>query len=74
MVSEACSETLLEFSDDDVDLEDFTMPTDYNLEDAVHAITEGSGYYMLRGMFNERDVEIARDRVGEKTRPSKVST
>lgn len=62
-VSEVCTETLLDFTDEDVNMEDFQYPREYDLDEAVYAITEGSGYYLLKGMFNKRDVEIARDRV-----------
>ena len=63
MISPACVETRLDFGDDDVDVDDFIIPEDFDLDDAVTEITTGSGYYVLKGMFSQRDVEMARDRV-----------
>ena len=56
----------MDFADDDVDPFDFITPEDFDLDEAVAEITTGSGYYMLKGMFSQRDVEMARDRVRAK--------
>ena len=73
-ISEACHETQLEFGDDDVDMDSFQEPDHgFDLEDAVAEITAGTGYYLVKSLFSQRDVEIARDRVSQqKKRKAKI--
>lgn len=64
-VSEACALIMLDYPDneDNVDFDDFLEPPDFNLEEAAAQITEGSGWYLIKGVFSAEDVELARDRV-----------
>ena len=59
--------TIKRFHEDDVDMDKFLYPTShYNLDEAVKEITEGSGYYVLKGLFSEQDVSMAVDKVSLK--------
>ena len=57
------SETVLKFSDEDVDLTDWQIPPDYDLLEVCHRVTYGPGWVLLKGMFSKRDVEMARERI-----------
>ena len=39
------------------------MPKEYNLEDVCHKITNGNGFVQLEGMFSNKDVEMAKERI-----------
>ncbi len=65
-VSEACALILLDRPEsdyDDIEMDDFLEPVDFSLDDAVKEITEGSGYYLMKGMFTQKDVDLAKERV-----------
>ena len=53
----------LRYSDDDVCMDDWQMPKDYNLEEVCHKITYGNGWVLLQKMFSDVDVEMAKERI-----------
>jgi len=54
----------LKYTDDDVSY-DYQYPKNYNLEEIIHALTHpsASGWIVLEGVYSEKDVEMARERV-----------
>lgn len=61
-----CVETFtetLEFLDDDVDMGDYIIPKDINIDEIVDKVTNGEGYYIIRGLYSEKDAAMARERV-----------
>ena len=46
---------MLKYSDDDVSMDKWQVPKDYNLEDGCHKITHGQGWVLLSGMFCKKD-------------------
>ena len=70
-VSEACALIMLDHPDRDdenVSLEDFLEPRDFKAEEAIFQITEGSGWYLIKGVFSAEDIDLARDRVRNEPR------
>jgi len=61
----------LKYSDYDVEIDDYQLPENFNLEEVLEALTTGPGYYIIRKAFSEQDVEMARERVIYYTRPDK---
>lgn len=63
------SEAELKYSDKDVDFDNFIIPSDYNLEKVLHAVTDinAPGWIKLEGVFSKEDVEMARERVAHHT-------
>merc|ERR1712142_443053 len=53
----------LVYSDDDVDMESFQIPKNFDVNKVVEAITIGDGWFKLEGMHSERDILMARERV-----------
>merc|ERR1711970_1140710 len=62
---------LLKYSDDDVDMDSYQLPEDFDLERIAEALTEGEGYFILRDAVAEKDIEMARERVLYHTSPYK---
>lgn len=54
----------LMFSDEDVSVK-YQIPVNYDMEDIIYKIThpDGPGWIKLEGMYSEKDVEMARERV-----------
>lgn len=52
------------FSDEDVSVK-YQIPLNYDMEDIIYKIThpDGPGWIKLEGMYSEKDVEMARERV-----------
>jgi len=52
------------YTDDDVSVK-YQTPKNYDMDDIIYAVThpDGPGWIMLEGMFSEKDVEMARERV-----------
>lgn len=57
----------IEFSDDDVDMGNYIIPKDLNMDEIIDKITNGEGYYIIRGLYSEEDVAMARERVFAET-------
>ena len=49
----------LQWSDEDVDMEDWRMPGDYDVEAVCYEITHGPGFVLLKRMFGDKDLEMA---------------
>jgi len=61
---EACDpDNSLLYSDDDVDMVNFQIPKDFDVGKVVEAITTGDGWFKLEGMYSEKDVLMARERI-----------
>ena len=61
----------LQWSDEDVDMEDWCMPGDYDVDAVCQEITHGPGFVLLKRMFGDKDLEMARERVmPSATKPS----
>ena len=62
--SDSCEPKILPVLDEkDAFNGDYNIPPEFDLEDAAKAVTEGSGYYLVKGMFSQEDVKLARDTV-----------
>eukprot|EP00095_Tigriopus_kingsejongensis_P003573 maker-scaffold140_size315649-snap-gene-1.12 protein:Tk03573 transcript:maker-scaffold140_size315649-snap-gene-1.12-mRNA-1 annotation:"phytanoyl- dioxygenase" len=59
------------FSDDVVRMGKYLEPANFDIEQAIFNITQGPGYYMIKGAFSEEDIKLARDRVLFYTNPFK---
>merc|ERR1712021_79083 len=57
------TDSLLKYTDDDVDMTDYIIPKDFNMNEIIDRITNGNGYYIIRGLYSEKDAEMARERV-----------
>jgi len=55
----------LKYSDKDVSTEDYRYPKNFNMDEIIYRVTHpsGPGWIKLEGMYTERDVEMARERV-----------
>ena len=49
-------QTQLNYDDEDVEMNKYTRPTNYNLDEVVREVTAGSGYFLIRiyGVFRAR--------------------
>jgi len=56
-------ESILRYSDDDVDMNDYIIPEDLDINTIIDQITNGEGYYIIRGLYSAKDAEMARERV-----------
>ena len=54
---------LLHFNDGDVDLSDWQIPPDFDLQEVYHRLTLGPGWVLLKGMVSGKDVEMAKERI-----------
>merc|ERR1719410_1291284 len=45
--------------DDGIDMKNFQIPEDFDLEKVVEVVTKGSGWYVLKGMYSQEDVDNA---------------
>ena len=55
--------TGLRWSNADVDMEDYLVPEDYDLQRVCHRVTYGPGWVLLKRMFSEKDVAMAKERI-----------
>ena len=46
-----------------VDLKSFQKNSSINVDEVVNAITEGDGYYILKGLFEPEDIQHARETI-----------
>ena len=46
-----------------MDIEDWRWPEDYDVTDVCERVTTGPGWVLLKKMFSDRDVEMARERI-----------
>jgi len=53
----------LKYTDEDVNMNDYIIPEDLDVNDIVDRITNGEGYFIIRGLYSEMDTEMARERV-----------
>ena len=53
----------LRWRNEDVDMEDWSWPEDYDVNAVCHRITFGPGWVLLKKMFSDKDVEMARERI-----------
>ena len=53
----------LRWKNEDVEMDDYMIPTDYDLEEVCHRVTYGPGWVLLKKMFSEEDVAMARERI-----------
>ena len=53
----------LRWTNDDVDMMDWKMPEDFDANVICHDITYGPGWVLIKGMFSEKDIEMARERL-----------
>ena len=53
----------LRWRNEDVDMEDWSWPEDYDVNAVCQRITYGPGWVLLKKMFSDRDVEMARERI-----------
>jgi len=67
-------QTLEGFDSPDVDMDDYQMPLNYDLDKAVEAIKNGDGFFLLKKMFSKKDVQIARSAVDHFTKHERVDT
>jgi len=51
------------YSDNDVDMANFQIPKDFDINKVVEAITTGDGWIKLEGMYSEKDILMARERI-----------
>jgi len=65
-----CKPTL-KFSDEDVDMESYQEPANFDLEKIAEALTDGDGFYILRNAVSKEDIDMARERVLYHTSPKK---
>ena len=54
---------VLKWTNDDVDMMDWIIPEDYDLNKVCHAVTYGPGWVLLKRMFSEKDIEMANERI-----------
>ena len=66
---DACSLASLSHSDSDVDIGNYSIPKNYDLDRVLEAVIRGPGYFKLKGMFSEADMAMARERVLYYTNP-----
>jgi len=61
------------FDSDHIDLKDFQIPENFNMEDALDAINgqNSPGYFKLEKLFSKKDVELAKERVMYHTNTNK---
>ena len=55
--------TGLRWSNADVNMEEYRIPEDYDLQKVCHAVTYGPGWVLLRNMFSEEDIAMAKERI-----------
>jgi len=60
--------------EEDIDMNDFITPLNYNLTEVIHEITHGKGFYILRKGFSPKDIGLARARVDHLTKNNRVDT
>ena len=53
----------LQWRNEDVEIEDWLWPEDYDVNDVCERITTGPGWVLLKKMFSDKDVEMARERI-----------
>jgi len=46
-----------------VKMHDYIIPKDLNIDEIVDKVTNGDGYYIIRGLFSEEDIAMAREKV-----------
>ena len=51
----------LQWRNEDVEIEDWRWPEEYDVNDVCDRITMGPGWVLLKKMFSDKDVEMARD-------------
>ena len=51
------------WKNEDVDMDDFLIPDDYDLQKVCHQVTYGPGWVLLKRMFNNKDVAMAKERI-----------
>merc|ERR1712172_175002 len=44
-----------------IDMNNFQIPEDFNLERVVEEVTKGSGWIVLKSMYSAKDVKLAKD-------------
>jgi len=50
----------LKYTDQDVD-EEYIMPKDFDATQHIKELTEGKGFTLVRGMYTEKDIEMAKE-------------
>jgi len=60
------------YNDDDVDIRSFNIPANFDLGNVVDAITTGDGWFLLRNMYTERDITMAREKVYHHNKADKM--
>ena len=53
----------LKYNDDNVCMDSWQIPKDYNVEEVCKKICYGQGWVLLQGMFGKKDVEMAKERI-----------
>lgn len=53
----------LRFKDEDVEMGNYQIPDNWDIQRVLEAITTGPGYFHLKGVFSEKDVAMARERI-----------
>jgi len=59
---------------DDVDMHDYLRPVNFDLQEIVNEITNGKGFFVLKQVFSNKDVKIARSVVDHCTKNKRVDT
>ena len=53
----------LQWRNEDVEIEHWRWPEGYDVSDVCERITTGPGWVLLKKMFSDKDVEMARERI-----------
>ena len=63
MTKMSTSPGVLKYTDDDVVMGNWRYPRGYDLEEVCKKITHGDGWVVLKGMFSNSDIEMAKERI-----------
>ena len=53
----------LKWTNDDVDMDSWQMPDNWDVNEICTRVTYGPGWVLLKNMFSDQDVEMARERI-----------
>ena len=53
----------LRWTNEDVNMDDYLIPEDYDLQRVCHRVTYGPGWVLLKRMFSEEDIAMAKERI-----------
>ena len=62
-MNKSFSNGISKYSDNDVSMTSWKFPSGYDVQDVCDKITHGDGWVILKGMFDEKGVEMAKERI-----------